>query len=194
MMISSMLLFFRRDCAEGAGPAVELASPALFDASLLVPPRVGAGWPVDADGCAVVVGVFAPPPPRLNKDVGAGAVLAPDAGGAELPPPPPENNDEVCAPVVGGAVVPPPVAAVEPGVEAAGVPPNSAEPPVDAGGFGAPPPPNKPEVGAAEDVGVAALPPKLKPPMLEGGCEVPVDAGVAPRPKLGALLAGVAFC
>jgi len=180
----------RRDWAEGAGPAVEAPSPVVvLEASLLVPPRVGAGWLVDADGCDVVVGVFAPP--RLNRGVEVVAVLAPVVAGAELPPAP-ANKPEPGAPVVAVVVAAPLVAAVDAGVEAAGVPPNILELPVGAEGLEAPP--NRLGVGAAEDVGVAVLPPRLNVFMLEAGCEAPVDAGVAPRLKVGALLAGVALC
>jgi hypothetical protein len=63
-----MLLFFRRDCADGAGPAVELASPQALAASLVVPPTVDVGWPVDvevAGGSAGVAGFAAPVLNRL---------------------------------------------------------------------------------------------------------------------------------
>jgi hypothetical protein len=125
------------------------------------------------------------------------AVPAPDAAGAELPPPMPENMLElgaleVAVPLPAVAVVAPLVAVALPGIEAAGVPPNKELPPVDPAGFDAAPP-NKPGVGGAEDAGVPLFPPRLNPPKLEGGCEDAVFAGVAPRPKLGALLAGVAL-
>lgn len=196
-MISSMLLFFRRDCADGAGPAVELASPPAFAASLVVPPSVGAGWlvEVDVDGCAAVVAGFAAPIP--NK-LGALLVVvaAPEVAGAELPPPIPENSDEpgavdvaVVLPAV--VVVAPLAAVVLPGVEAAGLPMLNKElPPVVAPVLD-PAPENKPELGAAEDVGAGVFPPRLKEAMFDGGWEDAGAAGVAPMLKVGGLLAGV---
>tara|TARA_R110002003_G_scaffold279_22_gene18185 strand:+ start:17418 stop:18020 length:603 start_codon:yes stop_codon:yes gene_type:complete len=193
-----MLLFFRRDWAEGAGPAVELASPPVFAASLVAPPSVGAGWvvEVDVDGCPAVVEGFAPPP-RLKR-LGAllAAVVAPDAAGAELPPPMPEKRDGAGAVVVvvpfpAVVAVAPLVAAVLPGVEAAGLPMlNNVLPPAVVL-VPDPAAENKLGVGAPEDVVAPVFPPKLKDAMFEAGCDVAGGAGVVPKLKVGALLAGV---
>lgn len=188
-------MFFRRDCADGAGPAVELAIPPVLLASFDVPPSVGAGWlvEVDVDGCAVDAAGVAP------KRLGAllVAVVAPDDAGAELPPPNPENIEELGAAVVVAAAVPavvvvaPLVAGALPGVDAAGLPRLNKELPLVDAGVPDPAPANRLPEGAAEDVGAAAFPPRLKDAMLEAGCEVAGAAGVLPRLKAGALLAGV---
>jgi len=163
---------------------------------LLVPPKVGAGWLVDAEGCAVVVGVFAPP--RLNR-LGAPlvAVLAPDVAGAELPPPMPENSDEVGAVVVAVplpdvVVVAPLVAVILPGAEAAGAAPNNEVLPVVPADLDEAPP-KRLGVAVPEDAGAALFPPRLNPAMLDGGCEDAEAAGVPPKANVGALLAGVAL-
>jgi hypothetical protein len=197
-MISSMLLFFKRDCADGAGPAVELPSVAVFAASLVVPPGVGAGWLVDVDveGCSAVVAGFAPPPKLKRLGVLLVAVPAPEVAGAELPPPIVGNSDEpeavaVVAPVPAVVVVAPLVAGVLPGAEAAGLPMLNRELlPVDAPVLD-PAPANMLEEGAADDVAAGVFPPRLKDAMLDGGCEDAVVAGVAPMLKAGGLLAGV---
>lgn len=188
-----MLLFFRRDCADGAGPAVELASPAVLLASLVVPRSVEAGWPLvfDVDGCSVVAAGLGAP----NK-LGAllVAVVAPDAAGAELAPPSPENNDGAVvavdvAPAV--VVVAPLDAGVLPGAEAAGLPMVNKELPPAGLLALEPAPANKLEAGAADDVGAGVFPPRLKEAMLVEGWEVAGAAGVLPMLKAGALLAGV---
>jgi hypothetical protein len=188
-----MLLFFRRDCADGAGPAVEAPSPPVFAASLFAPPDVGAGWVAGAD---VVPEVEPAWPNRLGAPLVA--VPAPDVAGAELPPPSEGNRDGADAvaevvPVPAVVVVAPVVAGVLLGAAAAGLPMLNKElPPVEAPVLD-PAPANKPE-GAAEGAGVAELPPKPKDAMLDGGCEdavAGVAAGVPPRLKDGGLLAGV---
>jgi hypothetical protein len=175
----------RRDCAEGAGPAVELASPPAFEASL--PPRVCPGWLVGGVGCAGVVAGFAPPIPNRPGALVV-AVGAPDVAGAELPPPSPENSDGLGAVDV-WVVVAPLVAGVLPDAGAAGLPMlNNELPPVFppvAPAFA-----NKVEAGGVEDAGAALLPPKLNEAMA-GGCEEAEAAGVAPRLKPDGLLAGV---
>jgi hypothetical protein len=178
-MISSMLLFFRRDCEDGGGPAVELASPPVFDASLVIAPRVGAGWLVGVvvDGCAAVVAGFAAPKPN---PLGAllVAIVAPDAAGAELPPPSPLNSEEpelaaVVVPAGAVVVVAPLAVGVLPVVRVAGLPMFA----------------NRLDAGAA-DLAASVFPPILKPPRL-GGCEDAGATGVVPRLKVGGLLAGV---
>lgn len=179
-MISSMLLFFKRDCEDGGGPAVELASPPVFDASLVVPPKVGAGWLVAAvvDDCAAVVAGFAAPKPNPPAAL-LGVVAAPDAAGVELPPPSPPNSVEpevavVVAPAGAGVVVAPLVAGVLPGVEVAGLPMLA----------------NKLDAGAAGFAG-SVFPPVLNAPRLDRGCENAGAAGVVPRLNADGLLAGV---
>jgi hypothetical protein len=178
-MISSMLLFFRRDCEDGGGPAVELASPPVFDASLVVPPKAGTGWlGADvAEGCVAAVAGFAAPKPN---PLGAllVAVVAPDAAGAELPAPSPLNSDEpeaaaVVAPAEAVVVVAPLAGGVLPVVGVAGLP--MFENRLDAGAAG---------------FAASVFPPILKPPRL-GGCEDAGAAGVVPRLKDGGLLPGV---
>lgn len=125
MIISSMVLFFRRDCAGGAGPAVDC-------------PRAEAPVPAVAPGAAVVV-VALPSP--ADVVVAAGWVEGVEVTGL-LNKPMPEAAGCVAEGV--GAVV---VAAV-PGVETTLVfaPPNppNREPPVGAAAGV--------EDGAAEDV------------------------------------------
>jgi hypothetical protein len=166
-----MLLFFKRDCADGAGPAVELPSAPAFAVSSVVPPSVGAGWLVDADvdGCsAVVAGFELAAPKRLG--VPLVAVPAPDVAGAELAPPRPENIDDpdavaVVAPVPAVVVVAPLVAGPLPVAEAAGLPMLNRELLPVAAPVLAPAPANKLEAGAADDVGAGVFPPKLKDAM-----------------------------
>lgn len=177
-MISSIDLFFRRDCADGAGPVVELPSPILVaspEVAAVVPAAaVGAG--ADAVGCALV-------------DAGVELVvllLLPRVGKNEEP----EVAVDVLVPL--GAVV---EAAVVGAVEEAGVFPPS---------LGKLKPVELPPVAALDDVGAeenrflgaselaaAGLsPPRFR--VLEGvvlGCDA---AGVPPRLKVGGLLAGVA--
>ncbi|KAH3911165.1 hypothetical protein HBH56_131250 [Parastagonospora nodorum] len=172
-----MLLFFRRDCADGGGPAVELASPPVFVASLAALPRVAAGWLVDVDGCVVDVAVFPPNSPPDPPLVGA---PRPDVGGAELPLPTPANSEgagvaAVVMPELPAVVVAPLVGGVAPGAEEVGVPILA----------------NILEAGAADDFGASVFPPKLKPPRLDGGCEDVGAAEFVPRLKVGGLLAGV---
>lgn len=194
-MISSMLLFFRRDCDEGWGPAVEAASP-VVDAPVLVPvvaPSVGAGIVVDVDeeavGCVVVVAALAP------KRFGVAEAVVPAAEdvGADVPPPRLPKRVEVGAlvgvgPLAAAVVVAPAVAGVLVGADVAGFAPNSVLPPVDAPAV-APMPPKRLLVGAADDVG-GLLPPRVNP-VIAGACDEIGCAGV-PRLNVGALLAGVA--
>jgi hypothetical protein len=199
-MISSMLLFFRRDCDDGGGPAVELASPPVVDAPVPVVPvvalSVGAGSVVEVDveavGCAVVVAGLAP------KRFGVADVVVPAAEdvGADVAPPRLPKSVEVGAlvvvvPLLAAVVVAPAVAFVLVGVDVVGLfAPNNVLPPVDAPGV-APIPANKLLVGAADDVG-GLLPPRLKP-VIAGACDEDAGgAGVGPRLNVGALLAGVA--
>jgi hypothetical protein len=121
------------------------------------------------------------------------AVVAPDVAGAELPPPIPEKSEEPGAVVVGvgapaAVLVAPLVAGVLLDAGAAGLPMLNMELPPGFAPVLEPAFENKPELGAAEDVGAALLPPKVKEAMVAGGWE---DAGAAPRPKAGGLLAGV---
>ena len=123
-MISSMDLFFSRDCADGAGPAVEAASPpcvALFPEVPLAAPRV-----VDA-GCVVVfddeAGASVPAGLLNRLGVVLAEVVAPEVAGAELPPPRLGNSDAPDdAVVVGAPLVAVVVAPVVAAVLAAGLP------------------------------------------------------------------------
>lgn len=63
-MISSIDLFFRRDCAGGGGPAVDVPSVALIPPDVLV---AAAG----AVGCGRVDAVFNEAAPPIKLDVGA---------------------------------------------------------------------------------------------------------------------------
>jgi hypothetical protein len=173
-------LFFKRDCADGAGPAVEAAIPAwgaLPPEVAVVAPRVGAGCEVvfEDEVCAPLVAGFE------NRLVAPEVGAAPEVGVAELPPPRPANS-EGAADVV---VVVPLVAVVEAPVVAvllAGALgfPQLKPPPVEA-----PAPPNI-LLGAAEEVGGAVFPPKDKVGVaLDVGCEAAGCAGVAPRPNDG---------
>jgi hypothetical protein len=111
-----MDLFFKRDCAEGGGPAVEFPRPFLVASpgAAVEAPAAGPDPVVFAaggrvvlpvlnivDAGAVVVGAEPPevlPPPRpLNSDEPPGAELA---GGT--PPPGPENSELPVPPVVVG--------------------------------------------------------------------------------------------
>lgn len=196
-------MFFRRDWADGAGPAVEAASPLFAASPPVVGPSVGAAWDAGAEdvgGAAVDAGLLNSegPVPEL--------VAAPEVGGAEVPPPrlgndddpdpdpPPRagNRDEPDAVVV----APPPLVALVAGVD--GLPQLKVVlPPVEVPVFVPvldPAPAKRPLDGAAETAGAAMFPPKVKDGGPDAvGCE---EAGCAadevPRlnPPRG-LLAGV---
>jgi hypothetical protein len=196
-----MLLFFRRDCDDGGGPAVELASPPALAASPAAVPVAGAGgvgWEVavDVDGCAVVVAGFVPP--KLgNIDVAPGVEAAPEVGAGK--------SDDVgagavvvVAPLAGAVVVAPDVAVVPAGVDAAGFILNKELPPVEAPAVGA----ALKRLGAGAPDAGALLPPREKrvlagapdaepaggKMLMAGACE---EAGEPPRLNDGGLLAGV---
>lgn len=197
----------RRDWADGAGPAVEFASPLLLASpeAAGVAPRVEAGWAGVEAGAVVEAGFDAAPPRPPNRPpVAPDAGAAEDAGVAELAPAPPnmlgvELVAVVAAPLV--AVVVAPFA----GVELVGVLTSGflkrleAELPPAAGALGVEDPaaPNKLGVGAAEEVAALSLspPPKLKPPNdgVDAGCEAAGCAAGVDPPRLneGGLLAGV---
>lgn len=184
-MISSMDLFFSRDCADGAGPAVEAASP-LWAA---LPPAVPLAAPKVEAGCDSALGFDAGaslPEGLLNRlGVVVEVVAAPEAAGAaELPPPKLGNSDVPDDAVEAGAVVVAVVAApVVAGVlvAAAGLP-NPKPLPVEAG-VEVPAVENRLVAVPAEAAVLLVFPPKLKVGVpLDAGCE---EAGcaddVAPR-------------
>jgi hypothetical protein len=176
-------LFFSRDCADGAGPAVEAAIPAWG----ALPPEVAVAAPTVGAGCEVVFadGVCAALVVGLeNRLEGAEAGAAAEVGAVELPPPRPEKSDgaadvAVVAPPVVAVVDAPVVAVLLAGTDGLN---RLKPPPVEA-----PAPPNMLLLGAAEDVGAAVFPPKEKlGAALEAGCEeAGCAAGVAPRPNDG---------
>jgi len=191
-MISSMDLFFRRDCADGAGPAVEAASPlwpALFP---LVAPGAGVGCEVvldDAAGASLPAGLLN----RLGVAPDVVVVAAPKAADVVLPPPKPlprlGNKDVFDDAVVVGAplvavVVAPVVAAVLAGAAGLG---KLKPPPVDAG-VEAPAGENR--LGAAEPDDAALFPPRLRPEVAVG-CVEAGAADVVPRLKPPNGFAGV---
>lgn len=172
-MISSIDLFFSRDCADGAGPAVEAASPlwaALLPVVPAVAPKVGVDW-------ASVLGLDAAaslPAGLLNK-LGAVAEVdaAPEvAGAAELPPPRLGNRElPDDAVVVGAPAVAVVVAAVLAAVLAALGLPRLKPPPVEAGVELAAVENSPPDVPAEEAV-LLVFPPRLKVGVpLDAGCE-----------------------
>lgn len=163
-----MDLFFKRDCADGAGPAVELASPVLeaspADAAV-GPPALTAGA-ADEDAWAVVPAGLVPP--RPNSDGAAVLVDAAPVDAGALPPAGFEKNDgpdvEVAAvfPVAAEAVEAPGVADVDVGA----LPPSLGKlNPVEA-----PPAPvdpafaavNKLVAGAPVDAAADLSPPRLR--------------------------------
>lgn len=184
----------RRDCADGAGPAVEFASPLLAASpeAAGVAPRMDAGWAEVDAGAAVEAGfeLAAPRPPPKRPPVVPDAGAAEDAGVEELVPAAPNNEG---APLV--AVVAVPLAAVVAaplaGVADVGLPASSSFLKRDAGvdGFAAP---KRLGVAAAEEAAGLSLspPPRLKPP--SEAVAAGWVAGVDPpkRPPAG-LLAGV---
>jgi hypothetical protein len=183
-MISSMDLFFSRDCADGAGPAVDAASPlwpALFP---LVAPGAGVGCEVvldDAAGASLPAGLLN----RLEVAPDVVVVAAPEAPDVVFPPPNPlprlGNKDVFDDAVVVGAplvavVVAPVVAAVLAGAAGLG---KLKPPPVDAGVEA---PAGEKRLGAAEPDDAALFPPRLKPEVaVDGGCEEAGAADVVPR-------------
>lgn len=204
-MISSMDLFFNRDCAEGIGPAVELpnvffaASP---DVAGVVPEAGAVVVVVEPAGCAEVAAVVAAGfvPPNIEPDgplVVVGALAGAELLGAALlagglnPPNRlgPEEAVVVAGPDVGadaGAVV-----------EAEVVPPNEGKlkpPPVlgAAGLLVAPGLLNRLLVGAAVEAGVELPPPRVKGADSEG-CEVDgwPEVGAGFEPSSDGVLAGV---
>jgi hypothetical protein len=134
---------------------------------------------------------------KLGVLLVAVAVAAPDDADVEVAPPIPENRDvppvvAAVAPLAEAVVVAPLAAGVLLGVEVAGFPKLNKElPPADAPVLDAAPA-NKLEAGAADDVGAAVFPPRVKDGMLEEGWEAAGAACVVPRLKVGGLLAGVA--
>lgn len=175
-------MFFSRDCDDGAGPAVDAASPlwpALFP---LVAPGAGVGCEVvldDAAGASLPAGL-------LNKlGVAPDVVVAAVPEGADVVFPPPSplprlgNKDVLDDAVVVGAplvavVVAPVVAAVLAGAAGLG---KLKPPPVDAG-VEAPAGENR--LGAAEPDDAALFPPRLKPEVAVG-CVEAGAADVVPR-------------
>ena len=187
-MISSMDLFFSRDCAEGGGPTVELPRPLLAASpeAAVVEPAVGAGAVVVApDGWLV-------PPVGLLNSVDAGG--PPDAGAelAGLLPPPRLNSD---VPVVEVVVAPAPAVVVG-AAEAAFV--DAAVAPPAVGKL------NPPELPAPEAFGPVFADENmllgasvleaggLSAPGVEAFVELLTGCAEVPRLKVGGLLAGVA--
>lgn len=197
-----MDLFFSRDCADGAGPAVEAASPlcaAFAPAVPLVAPNVGVG----CDSASGFDAGASFPAGLLNRlgVVLEVVVLAPVvAGAAEAPPPSPlpkpEKSDvpddavDVGAPAV-AVVVAPAVAVVL--AEAAGLP--KLKPPPDEAGVELAAVENRLLGAPAEEAVVPVFPPRLNVGApVDVGCE---DVGCAddvdPRvnPEGFAVVAGV---
>jgi hypothetical protein len=139
-MISSMDLFFSRDCVVGAGPAVELprAEP------VIVAPRPAAAVAVVA-GCAADVLAVAVPDSPLKRSPVAGAlvVAAPEVAGAACVVAGLENRLGAAPALVPGAPAP----------EAAGAGLEKrlliGDADVVAGAGFVPPRPNRPPVGVA---------------------------------------------
>lgn len=176
-----MDLFFKRDCADGAGPAVEPANP-LLAASLdaLAPPGVVAavavvaevvdvgGWEAGAAGLL--------PRPKIEEGAAALDVAVAELAGVPAPPAP-----LVVVVVAAGAA---PLVVEKERSPVVPIP----EPP-EAGFLGA----NKP-VDALGGAGLAGVPPKPRMvPEEVLGCDEAggAGAGVVPSPNDGALLAGV---
>lgn len=195
-MISSIDLFLSRDCADGAGPIVELAIPAALLAVLPAPPVVGPDDPVVAPvavaGCEVEAAplVAAGKRPGVELEDAAGLLkrfgvapellAAPEVGVLELAPPSPENSEDPGAVDVGAPLVAVVVVVELVGADAVGLLPREKPAPVaDA--------PEKRLLVGAEDVpGAVEVPPRLKPDagVVEdgAGCE---EAGVVPKEKAG---------
>lgn len=177
VIISSMDLFFRRDWADGAGPAVELANPLLAASPVfpVVVPVAAAGV-VDAAGAAVEVDAGAEDaallaPPKPKRGFAAPVVAVPDDAAvpedAGVPAPPRENKGEDAAPV-----------------DAAGLP--SSEVPDVAAGVA---------LGAAPDAGVLSVgfenEENAEAPGVPGAPVDAVPAGLNENPLGAAVVAGV---
>ena len=149
------------------GPTVELASPVLV-ASL---PVVPVATPSEGVGCEVAVdeGACAPLAGALLNILGAvpEVVVAPEAGGAELPPPRLGKGDDPEAVVVGVAALAAVVAApagggILAGVDMLGLPKLNKEPPAAEVPVVVPAPAKRLFVEVASETETPAFPPKLK--------------------------------
>ena len=151
MIISSIVLFFKRDCAAGGGPTVDAPRAEPPAAVPAVAPAVAVGAAVVGPEVAVVAGAV---PVVVAAAVLGGCVVADDSAGF------PNNEPAVAGWVVDGAVV-----VVLGAVVAAGLgEPNSPRPDGAAAGV---------LEGAADEV----VPPREGK---RDDCVVPVDvAGVA---------------